>query len=91
MRRHQRLALDRSLPNQLVFREDDPALLTGTRQPLFVRSVLREHRIVRDRSDTMRAAASFRPRERSTKNVGSSGFVPEGFFDFFRRAIVILG
>lgn len=38
-----------------------------------------------------RAAASFRPRERSTKNVGSGGFVPEGFFDFFRRAIVILG
>jgi hypothetical protein len=39
----------------------------------------------------IRAAASFRPRERSTKNVGSGGFVPEGFFDFFRRAIVILG
>jgi hypothetical protein len=39
----------------------------------------------------MRAVASFRPSERSTKNVGSGGFVPERFFDFFRRAIVILG
>jgi hypothetical protein len=37
------------------------------------------------------AAASFRPSDRLTKNVGSGGFVPEGFFDFFRRAIVILG
>jgi hypothetical protein len=31
----------------------------------------------------IRAAASFRPSERSTKNAGSGGFVPEGFFDFF--------
>jgi hypothetical protein len=54
VRRRQRRALDRTLANEFVFGEDDPPFASGAREPLFVRRVLREDGVVRDRSDTRR-------------------------------------